>query len=127
MFIFGLTAEEVAARKRENVRGADAIARSARLGAVIHSLQTGAFSPDEPARFRDLVEALTRDDPFMVAADFDAYWAAQRRGDDLWRNQSAWWRASVLNTARVGWFSSDRTIREYADEIWRAHSGSDTA
>ena len=126
MFIFGLTAEEVAARKRENARGADAIARSPRLGAAVHSLQAEMFSPDEPGRFRDLVEALTRHDPFMVAADFDAYWAAQRRVDDLWRNQSAWWRASVLNTARVGWFSSDRTIREYADEIWRTHSGSDT-
>jgi starch phosphorylase len=54
----------------------------------------------------------------MVAADFDSYWDAQRQVDALWRNPSAWWRSSVLNTARVGWFSSDRTIREYADDIW---------
>jgi starch phosphorylase len=122
IFIFGLTAEEVAARKRENARGADAIAASPRLGAVVQSLKAGAFSPDEPERFRDLVDALTQHDRFMVAADFDAYWAAQRRVDDLWRNPEAWWRASVLNTARVGWFSSDRTIREYAEEIWGAPS-----
>ena len=53
-------------------------------------------------------------------ADFDAYWAAQMKIDELWRNKSAWWRASALNTARMGWFSSDRTIREYASEIWKA-------
>jgi len=119
IFIFGLTAEEVAARTREHASGADAIARSPRLGAVIDSLTSGAFSPDEPNRFRELVEALVFDNRFMVAADFDAYWAAQRHVDDLWRDAGAWWRASVLNTARVAWFSSDRTIREYADEIWR--------
>jgi starch phosphorylase len=56
----------------------------------------------------------------MVGSDFEAYWAAQRHVDALWRNPAAWWRASVLNTARIGWFSSDRTIREYAEEIWTA-------
>ena len=55
----------------------------------------------------------------MVAADFEAYWAAQRAVDDLWGNPGEWWRRSILNTARMGWFSSDRTIAEYAREIWQ--------
>ncbi|MNG19661.1 Maltodextrin phosphorylase [compost metagenome] len=56
----------------------------------------------------------------MVCADFDAYWDAQRQVDRRWQNGSKWWRSAVLNTARMGWFSSDRTIREYAEEIWQA-------
>ena len=55
----------------------------------------------------------------MVAADFDSYWQTQRDIDALWRRPRDWWRMSILNTARMGWFSSDRTIREYADDIWQ--------
>ena len=54
----------------------------------------------------------------MVAADFDAYWDAQRSVDELWQSPSKWWRASILNTARMAWFSSDRAMREYAQDIW---------
>jgi starch phosphorylase len=75
------------------------------------------FSPDQPNRFRALADAVLDYDHFMVAADFDAYWAMQRGVDDLYR-QPAWWRASILNTARVGWFSSDRAVREYAEKVW---------
>ena len=57
-------------------------------------------------------------DHFLVAADFQAYWDAQREMDVLWHDQNAWQKQAVLNTARMGWFSSDRTIREYAEEIW---------
>ncbi len=55
---------------------------------------------------------------FMVSADFDAYAETQRRVADRWCDRQGWWRSSVLNTAHMGWFSSDRTIREYAREIW---------
>jgi starch phosphorylase len=119
IFVFGLTAEEVEAIRAGGPRP-DPIARSPRLRGVLDQLGSGAFSPDDPDRFRPIVHALTTDDRYMVAADFDAYWTAQRRVDDLWRRPDAWWRASVLNTARVGWFSSDRTIREYAAEVWNA-------
>jgi starch phosphorylase len=55
----------------------------------------------------------------MVAGDFDFYWTTQRRIDDVWQDPIAWNRASILNTARVGWFSADRTIREYANDVWK--------
>jgi starch phosphorylase len=116
MFIFGMTADDVERRRQEP---ADTSCRSPRLSAVLNQISAGAFSPAEPSRFQSLVEGLMTNDHFMVAADFDAYWTAQRCVDELWRDQAAWWRASVLNTARVGWFSADRTIREYADEIWK--------
>ena len=80
-------------------------------------IRSGAFSPDEPERFRAIVEALLDYDHFMVAADFDAYWDAQRRVDALF-GKPAWWQAAILNTARMGWFSSDRAVREYADTVW---------
>jgi starch phosphorylase len=119
MFIFGLTAEEVEARWRAGGHAPAAIAASPRLAQALRDIGAGAFSPDEPERFRPLIEELGQRDRFMVTADFDAYWEAQRAVDRLWWDPPAWWRASILNTARVGWFSSDRTIREYAEEIWR--------
>ena len=117
--IFGMTAEQVADMKRTEFKGAQAVARSPRLSAVIDALAGGRFSPDDPSRYKDLAQALLAYDPFMVAADFDAYWDAQSSIDQLWRSPSAWWRASILNTARMAWFSSDRAIREYAQDVWR--------
>ncbi len=117
-FIFGLTAAEVEERRRARTTGRAAAEASPRLAAVIESIASGLFSPEEPNRFHGLVDALLDFDPFMVAADFDAYWKAQRAIDELWRQPDSWWRASITTTARMGWFSSDRTIREYADEIW---------
>jgi starch phosphorylase len=66
----------------------------------------------------DLVDVVTYHDHFLVSADFDSYAAAQKRVASKWRDQDAWWRSSILNTAGVGWFSSDRAIREYCDDIW---------
>jgi starch phosphorylase len=81
-------------------------------------LASGAFSPDEPDRYEPLLFALRHYDTFMVTADFDAYFAKQREVEARWREPQAWWRSSILNTARMAWFSSDRTIRAYAEEIW---------
>ena len=116
--IFGMTAAEVAERQRAQFAGAEAIAVSPRLAEAVHSLAEGRFSPDDPGRYGPLVEALTSYDRFMVAADFDSYWDAQRGVDRFWRNPPQWWRAAILNTARMTWFSSDRTIRDYARDIW---------
>ena len=57
-------------------------------------------------------------DPFMVAADFESYWTTQQAVDRAWQEPASWWLRSILNTARMDWFSSDRAIREYADDIW---------
>ncbi len=119
VMIFGLTAREVAERQQRHVTGAEATQASPRLQAVLDSLQTGEFSPHDRALHVPLAEAVLTYDRFMVAADFDAYWEAQRSVDKLWQSPAAWWRASILNTARMGWFSSDRAIREYAHDIWR--------
>ena len=120
MFIFGLTAEEVGA---ERANGYDPRARAAAtpaLARVLDAISAGQFSPDDPGRFRPLVERLLGEDYFMVLADFAAYAAAQREVDRTYREPETWWRRALLNTAKVGWFSSDRTIRDYASEIWQA-------
>ncbi|MCO7533644.1 MULTISPECIES: glycogen/starch/alpha-glucan phosphorylase [Pseudomonas] len=121
MFIFGLTAQQVEARRRDGDFGASAaIATSSRLNDVLQAVRSGVFSPDDPSRYSALIDGLVAHDRFLVCADFDAYWDAQRRVEELWHTPQEWWRMAVLNTARMGWFSSDRTIREYASEIWKA-------
>ena len=115
IFIFGLTAEEVVERRRRGPGARETIAGLPVLQEVLDAVAYGVFSPDEPQRYRELVDELTGNDHFMVTADFDAYADAQGEVAARWRDRRAWWRASVLNTANVGWFSSDRTIREYAD------------
>jgi len=119
IFIFGLRAHEVAEKVGAGFEGRAAVAESRRLAHVVDSIAAGAFSWDDLHRFQPIVDRLLGPDRFMVAADFDAYWDAQRRIDDLWRDPAAWRRTSILNTARMGWFSSDRTIREYAQDVWR--------
>jgi starch phosphorylase len=114
MFTFGLTADEVEARRRQG----GARERSPALRGVLDAVGSGAFSLDERDRYRDLVDDLSSSDWFMVAADFDAYADTQWKVATRWCDRRAWWRSSVLNTARMGWFSSDRTIREYGTEIW---------
>jgi starch phosphorylase len=118
MFIFGLTAAQVAARRALRLDSTDLIAASPVLAEVLASVEAGVFSPDEPDRYHSLVDSLRYHDHFLVCADFDDYYATQRRVADLWRRPEAWWQAAILNTANVGWFSSDRSIREYADQVW---------
>jgi glycogen phosphorylase len=118
LVIFGLTAEEVHERQRAEFRGSTAVEASSRLAAVVDALADGTFSPDDHDRYVPIVKALCDYDRFMVAADFEAYWNAQRRVDAWWRTPRDWWRASILNTARMAWFSSDRAVRDYAREIW---------
>lgn len=118
IFIFGLTADEVAALRAENYRPSDAIADSRALSEVIDQIEAGVFSPDAPDRFAPLVDNLRNHDWFLVTADFDAYFACQREIDRAWADRDTWNRKAILNSARMGRFSSDRTIRGYARDIW---------
>jgi starch phosphorylase len=121
--IFGMTAAEVAEKVAERFEGSTAVAHSARLANVVHALAAGDFSRDDPERYAPIVQSLLEYDRYMVAADFDAYWDAQRSIDRLWLTPEDWWRKNILNTARMDWFSSDRTIREYARDIWNVPIG----
>jgi glycogen phosphorylase len=119
IFIFGMTAQEVQERRGKGIDARETIAASPALREVLDSVASGVFSHDEKDRYRQLVDILTYHDHFMVTADFESYAHAQRTADIKWRDRKSWWRSSILNTSRVGWFSSDRTIKEYAEEIWR--------
>jgi len=118
MVIFGLTAQEVADRRAAGYNPREVIEGSAELGQALSAISSGVFSHDDPDRYRGLIDGLYDHDWFMVAADFDAYTAAQRRVDGLWRDSPEWNAKAVRNVARMGWFSSDRTIRQYAEEVW---------
>jgi starch phosphorylase len=118
IFIFGMTAEEVEARRRQTIDSSDLIAKSSVLQEVLTAVENGNFSPDDPGRYRGLIEAIRYHDYFMVAADFDAYYQRQREVASTWRRTPEWRRSAVLNTAGMGFFSSDRAIREYASELW---------
>ncbi|HTV88395.1 MAG TPA: glycogen/starch/alpha-glucan phosphorylase [Stellaceae bacterium] len=119
IFVFGLTAAEVVERRSRSLDAGDAIAASPELASAIAAIGCGDFSPDDPGRFRHIADGLRHVDPFMNAADFAAYRAAQRQIDALWRRPEDWGRMAALNIARVGWFAADRTIAEYATDIWR--------
>ena len=120
IFIFGLTAAEVEASRAQGINSTERIAASPILREALDEIGSGVFSTDDATRYRGLVDTLTHHDYFMVCADFDAYWATQIKIDAAWRDRKRWMRSSILNTANVGWFSSDRTISEYAKEIWNA-------
>ncbi|KNY17315.1 MULTISPECIES: glycogen/starch/alpha-glucan phosphorylase [unclassified Shinella] len=118
--IFGMTAEEVAKVRAEGHNPRAIIEQSKELSQALAAISSGVFSPDDRNRFAGLVDGLYNHDWFMVAADFDAYARAQRDVDAIWNDKASWYSKTIRNTARMGWFSSDRTIRQYAKEIWRA-------
>ncbi len=118
-FAFGLDVAGVA-RLRETVyRPATVYHRDARLQQALDMVCTGYFSPEEPTRYRGLVDRLLDGgDRFLVLADFAAYLEAQASVDALWRDPEAWSAAAIRNVAAMGHFSSDRTVREYARQVW---------
>ena len=120
IFIFGLTAHEVEAARAKGIDSTGYIDAAPVLRDVLDAVGSGVFSADDRGRYHGLVETLRHHDYFMVCADFDSYWTAQQKVDAAWRDRKGWLRSSILNTAKTGWFSSDRTIAEYADEIWNA-------
>jgi starch phosphorylase len=119
IFIFGLTAEEVAARKAAGYNPRAELDGSPRLRRVLEFIAGGDLSPDEPGRFRPLVDSLLHHDEYMLLADFDAYLAAQDEVDLAFQDPERWTRMAILNVARCGYFSSDRSVKEYAERIWK--------
>ena len=117
-FLFGLDVEEVTALKAEGYVPAKFIAGSERLRGAIELLESGFFSPDDPQRFAPIVNDLRNHGHYTVCADFDAYADCQVQVAAAYRDADRWSRMVVQNLAHVGRFSSDRTIREYATEIW---------
>jgi starch phosphorylase len=118
-FLFGLTAEEVSARKAEGHVPRHELERDAELLHVIELISNDVFSPRDKGVFRPLVRQLVEQDPFLVLPDFRAYVECQRQVSTAWQDVDGWTRKSILNTARMGHFSSDRSIREYAERIWK--------
>jgi starch phosphorylase len=119
MFIFGMTTEEVAELRRTGYNPRQYYDKDPELKSALDMIASGYFSPQAPALFEPIVKSLLQDgDYYMVLADYRAYVAAQEEVDRLFLNPDEWARRSILNTAHMGVFSSDRAIGEYADEIW---------
>jgi starch phosphorylase len=117
-FLFGLTTDQVHAKQREGYHGRQIYETNAAVRDVIDLIGSGFFSPEDRDLFKPLVDSLLEEDRYLVLADFDAYAKAQAQVTETFTDSELWWRKAILNVARVGWFSSDRTIREYAKDIW---------
>jgi len=117
-FLFGLTAAEVLERRAANVPGRASYESNPELREVIDLVASGFFSPDEKGLFEPLLDALLGRDEYLVMTDFAAYADAQRQVAEAFRHPETWTRKAALNVARLGTFSSDRTVLEYAREIW---------
>ncbi len=119
IFIFGLSAAEVAEHRAAGYQPIKLYESQPRIKAVLDAVGGGAFSADEPGRYRALVDALLwGGDHYLLLADFDSYLAAQAHVDALYRQPEAWAKKAIANVAGMGFFSSDRTIREYAAQVW---------
>jgi len=117
-FLFGLTAEEVARRKASGYNPRSVYDANPELRATIDLIGSGYFSDGDRERFRPLVDSLLTHDEYMLLADYQAYVDCQARVGEIYEDQKAWTRMAILNCARVGRFSSDRSIREYCRHIW---------
>jgi starch phosphorylase len=119
IFIFGLSTAEVAAQQAAGYQPLRTYEANPRIKAVLDAIRGGLFSEEEPGRYRDLVDSLLwGGDRYMLLADFDSYLAAQARVDALYDYPQAWAKKAIANVAGMGFFSSDRTIREYARDVW---------
>jgi starch phosphorylase len=121
-FLFGMDAQQVQARRAAGYCPLELYQREPELREVIDLIRDGFFSRGNSGMFRDLIDNLLFHDPYMVLADYRSYAACQHSVDAAYRDHEGWTRMSILNTARSGKFSSDRTIREYCTDIWHAHA-----
>jgi starch phosphorylase len=118
-FCFGLTADEVARQKAAGYRPRDFYERDAELRGAIDLIASGIFARGDRALFQPLVRALLDRDDYMLCADYPLYLACQEQVNTAWRHTAQWTTMSILNVARMGYFSSDRAITEYCEDIWK--------
>jgi starch phosphorylase len=121
-FLFGLKSDEVLELQKRGYNPRDYIAANADLKAVLDLIRNGFFSPEKPDLFEPILHSLEGKDTYLLAADFADYCRAQEEASVVYRNEKEWTKRSILNTARMGKFSSDRTIGEYAKDIWNVQS-----
>jgi starch phosphorylase len=119
MFLFGLGADDVATLRTRGHIPAERVAHDPRLAGVLGAIRNGVFSPEEPGRYRELVDHLMQVDPYLLTADFGAYLQAQTRSDQAYRQPATWARRALANLSGMGHFSADRAVAEYAQRIWR--------
>ncbi|PSN48072.1 Glycogen phosphorylase [Blattella germanica] len=118
IFIFGMTVDEVEALKRRGYNAYDYYNRNPEIKQCVDQIQNGFFSPGNPDEFRDVADVLLKYDRFFLLADFDAYIKSQEKVSEVYQDQAKWTEMAIHNIASSGKFSSDRTIAEYAREIW---------
>jgi len=121
-FLFGLEAHEVAAKRAAGYLPMEYVETNEELQAVIALVRDGFFSRGNSSQFQPLIDNLVYHDPYFVFADYQSYADCQTLVDQSYRDKDNWTRMSILNAARSGKFSSDRTIREYCADIWHAKS-----
>jgi starch phosphorylase len=120
IFIFGMTADEVSALRAKGYNPWDVYNTDAELRQTLDMIANGYFSPDDPNRFRPIFDALTEyGDHFLLLADYASYIDCQEKVDALYRSPGEWTARAILNVANMGHFSSDRTIKEYAEAVWK--------
>ena len=117
-FLFGMTAEEVVARRQVADHAGKAIAAEPRLARALATLTDGTFSSGDRELFKGIADNISGADYFLVASDFMSYWDASREVDATFAHPARWARMAAANTALSGWFSSDRTIRSYMSQVW---------
>ena len=118
-FLFGLTAGQAHELKSRGYRPRAYYEQNATLREVLDFIASGALAGGDPGLFQPLVDNLLEHDPFLVLADYQAYIECQDQVSALWRDPRAWTRKSILNVARMGKFSSDRSIRDYCAQVWQ--------
>jgi len=118
-FLFGLTVEQVRELQHRGYRPRDVAEKNSSLREVLDFIGSGSLAGGDAGLFLPFLERLLNDDPFMVLADYQAYAECQEQVSALWRDQRAWTRKAILNVARMGKFSSDRSIREYCEQVWQ--------
>ncbi|MDY6804046.1 MAG: glycogen/starch/alpha-glucan phosphorylase [Cyanobacteriota bacterium] len=121
-FLCGMTVEEVKELKAKGYDPSEYYNSNPELREVIDRISSGYFSPDHPDIFKPIIDSLLWGDQYMLLADYQSYIDCQQRVSDAYRDEDKWTRMSIINSVNMGKFSSDRTIREYCNEIWKVES-----